>query len=151
MKYKAMNRRLGTTISTSRALIEAGVDAQTADMKWSVVDGEWDLAPLHHVFNVKSESYKSGKAYPAWSWDCLFSMLPTAITIKNKNGNLCNCRLSVVRNGTEIVEHRYMPIQQTDPDEFCEKTCSHPIPVESAAEMVIWLHKRADEDTDGRK
>lgn len=143
------NKHIATTISTGHQLVECGVEPSTADMKWHVEDREWKLSPLYRMYSCDSEEHKEGRSHPAWSWDALFSMLPTVITI-----NGVNCRLQVVRNGTEIVEHRYMPSAGT-PDEQqikSHKIVSHTSPVESAAAMVMWLHnRRKGEDTDNEE
>ena len=119
-----MENQLGwTTIEQSEKLIEAGLDLDTADMWYDMLD-KCTLYPKINEFYLH-DFYYLDREYPCWSLGRLIELMPEiAVLARDSTGNIPSYFMSI------------MPSESGE-DIFMSEQYSTPI--EAAVSTIIWL------------
>ena len=119
-----MTNNICTSINQSKALIDLGLDASTADMFWDLLDGDEPEEKIPSSFpdrfDISSEEF-----VPSWSLQTMMNLLPSHIFTEEHgrrevynlhigyNGDTPNVQYVVSTHDTEWYPEGYRPVYYT--------------------------------------
>lgn len=128
-----------TTIEQSKALVDAGLNPNTADMCYSYVLDNNAEHPL--IMRKPSSEYD----VPCWSCARLIALLPDAITIHEEGKRRMRYTLEIAKY--EPWQYAVNYVYGFYPDEqVLHETSSMDSPTDALAEMLVWVMQNGYED-----
>ena len=128
-----------TTIEQSKALVDARLNPNTADMCYSYVLDNNAEHPL--IMRKPSSEYD----VPCWSCARLMTLLPDAITIHEEGKRRMRYTLEIAKY--EPWQYAVNYVYGFYPDEqVLHETSSMDSPTDALAEMLVWVMQNGYED-----
>lgn len=131
-----------TTIEKSKALVDAGLDPKTADMRYntnSIIHDEVELIPYMDQFGRHLDGH------PCWSCARLMALLPDAITIHEDGKRRMRYTLEMAKFEPWQYAVNYVYGFYPD-DQVLHETSSIDSPTDALAEMLVWVMQNGYED-----
>ena len=135
-----MKTKISTSIEQSKKLIGLGLDVNTADMYYNVIDDSFKLyddnAKLYINDGLNSDIdwkniFSYDKILPAWSLSALIELMPEHIVINNKVSN--SLKMDKEEGGVGFC-YFFGAVDKVDDIIICDMT-----PLDAAYEIVCYL------------